>query len=161
MTDAGIDPEAWLAAPVFNDRIASLTARLLQEADRLYARGECGIADLPRSCRPAIHAARLVYADIGHALAAAGLDSVSQRTVVGCGRKLALLMRSLSAWWVAPGHPMAAGSASPALPAVQFLVDAAASSERPRRTFYQRTVRVIDMLERQAQRQRAGLAGNA
>ena len=161
MRQAGIDPDAWLAAPVFDARIADMTARLLAEADRLYARGECGIADLPRSCRPAIQAARLVYAEIGHTLKAAGLDSVRQRTVVSCGRKLVLLLRSCTAWWVAPGHPMAAGSSSPPLGAVSFLVEAAASQDRPTRTFYQRTLRVIDLFERQAQRQRAVSPANA
>jgi hypothetical protein len=51
---------------------------------------------------------------------------------------------------------MAAGAASAPLPAVRFLVDAAASDERPRRTFYQRTLRVIDLFERQAERHRGG-----
>ena len=77
MREAGLDPQAWLAAPQFDARLASVIARLLAEADRLYARGECGVCGLPRDCRPAIQAARLVYAEIGHALDAAGLDSVS------------------------------------------------------------------------------------
>jgi phytoene synthase len=156
LREAGIDPEAWLAAPTFDARVATVVARVLAEAERLYARAECGVADLPRDCRPAIHAARLVYAEIGHALAASGLDSVHRRAIVGSGRKLALLLRSCTALWVSPGHPMAAGAASAPLPAVRFLVDAAASDERPRRTFYQRTLRVIDLFERQAERHRGG-----
>jgi 15-cis-phytoene synthase len=157
MREAGLDPEAWLAAPRFDARVAAVVARLLAEAERLYARAECGVSELPRDCRPAIQAARLVYAEIGHAVAAAGLDSVHQRAVVGRGRKLALLLRSCSALWVAPGHPMAAGGASAPLPAVRFLVEAAASDELPRRTFYQRTRRMIDLLERRAERQRAAV----
>jgi 15-cis-phytoene synthase len=157
LREAGIDPEAWLAAPVFDAGVAAVVARLLAEAERLYARAECGVSRLPRDCRPAILAARLVYAEIGHALAAAGLDSVHRRTVVGRGRKLALLARSCSALWVAPGHPIAAGSASAPLPAVRFLVDAAASNELPGRTFYQRTLRMIDLFERQAERRRVGV----
>jgi 15-cis-phytoene synthase len=152
LREAGIEPDAWLAAPQFNPAIASVVARLLAEAERLYARAECGVSALPRDCRPAIHAARLLYAEIGHALAAAGLNSVHRRAVVGTGRKLALLIRSGTALWVAPGHPMAAGAASAPLPAVRFLVDAAASDDLPRRTFYQRTLRVVELFERQAQR---------
>jgi phytoene synthase len=158
LREAGVEPQAWLAAPVFDARIAAVVARLLAEAERLYARAECGVSGLPRDCRPAIQAARLVYAEIGHALQAAGLDSVRCRTVVGSGRKLALLLRSCSALWVAPGHPMDAGSASAPLPAVRFLVETAASDELPRRTFYQRTLRMIDLFERQAERRRPGLA---
>ncbi len=157
MREVGLDPDAWLAQPVFDDRVAGLVLRLLTEADRLYQRAECGIAELPRNCRPAIQAARLLYAEIGHALARSGLDSVHHRTVVGAGRKLALVLRSSSAWWVAPGHPMQAGGASAPLPAVRFLVDAAASSELPRRTFYQRSLRMIGLFERQAQRGRGAL----
>jgi 15-cis-phytoene synthase len=157
LCEAGIDPDAWLAAPRFDARLAAVVKRLLDEADRLYARAECGVSELPRDCRPAIQAARLVYAEIGHALEAAGLDSVRRRAVVGTGRKLALLLRSCTALWVPPGHPMDAGAASAPLPAVRFLVEAAASNERPRRTFYQRTLRVIGLFERQAERRRSAL----
>ncbi len=154
MREAGLDPEAWLAAPQFDHRLASVIARLLAEAERLYARGECGVCGLPRNCRPAIQAARLVYAEIGHALEAAGLDSVRHRTVVGTGRKLALLLRACAALLRSPGHPIDAGAASAALPAVRFLVEAAASNELPARTFYQRTLRIVDLFERQTHRVR-------
>jgi 15-cis-phytoene synthase len=158
MREAGLDPEAWLAAPQFDRRLASVVARLLAEAERLYARGECGVCDLPRDCRPAIQAARLVYAEIGHALEASGLDSVHRRTVVGTGRKLALLMRACGAVLRAPGHPIAAGAGSEPLPAVRFLVEAAASGELPARTFYQRTLRIVDLFERQTHRLRSATA---
>ncbi len=154
MREAGLDPKAWLTDPQFDERVARVIARLLAEAERLYARGECGVCDLPRDCRPAIQAARLVYAEIGHALEAAGLDSVHRRTVVGTGRKLALLMRACGAVLRSPGHPIAAGAASEPLPAVRFLVDAAATSELPARTFYQRTLRIVDLFERQGHRLR-------
>jgi len=157
LREAGLDPDEWLAAPRFDARVATVVARVLAEAELLYARAECGVSDLPRDCRPAIQAARLVYAEIGRALKVAGLDSVHRRAVVGTGRKFALMLRSCSAWWVAPGRPMEAGAASPPLPAVRFLVDAASSRERPRRTFYQRTLRMIDLFERQAERHRGVL----
>jgi 15-cis-phytoene synthase len=154
MREAGLDPQAWLAAPQFDARLASVVARLLAEAERLYARAECGVIGLPRDCRPAIQAARLVYAEIGHALEAAGLDSVQRRTVVPTRRKLALLVRAVGALVKAPGHPIAAGAGSEPLPAVRFLVDAAASGDLPDRTFYQRTLRMIALFERQGHRLR-------
>jgi 15-cis-phytoene synthase len=154
MREAGLDPQAWLAAPQFDARLARVVARLLAEAERLYARAECGVIGLPRDCRPAIQAARLVYAEIGHALEAAGLDSVQRRTVVPTRRKLALLTRAVGALVKAPGHPIAAGAGSAPLPAVRFLVEAAASNDLPDRTFYQRTLRVIALFERQGQRLR-------
>jgi 15-cis-phytoene synthase len=159
MREAGLEPEAWLAAPSFDARLASVVARLLAEAERLYARGECGVCGLPRDCRPAIHAARLVYAEIGRALECRlGLDSVRQRAVVPTHRKLALLVRGCSALLIPPGHPIAAGAASAPLPAVRFLVEAAATGELPRRTFYQRTLRMLDLFERQAERRRVTVA---
>jgi 15-cis-phytoene synthase len=154
LREAGIDPQAWLAAPQFDARLASVVARLLAEAERLYARAECGVIGLPRDCRPAIQAARLVYAEIGHALEASGLDSVQRRTVVPTRRKLSLLLRAVGALVKAPGHPIAAGAGSAPLAAVRFLVDAAASNELPDRTFYQRTLRMIALFERQGHRLR-------
>jgi phytoene synthase len=87
----GVDPEAWLAEPRFTPGLGRVVARLLAEAERLYARAEPGIARLPARCRPAIRAARLLYHGIGDAVSRAGYDSVSARAVVPMGRKLALL----------------------------------------------------------------------
>lgn len=77
-----IDPEAWLAAPVFNPQIRRVVERLLRAAAVLYVRADAGLAALPPSCRPGMYAARLLYAEIGNELARRGYDSVSQRTVV-------------------------------------------------------------------------------
>jgi 15-cis-phytoene synthase len=153
--EAGIEPRAWLAAPAFGPQLAAVVQRLLAEAQRLYERAECGVAALPRDCRPGIQAARLVYAEIGHALAASGLDSVNRRTVVRRSRQLRLVLGALGASLVPPGHPLTAGGAVEPLPAVRFLVEAGArEGELPRRTFYQRTVRMLDLFERVGQRQR-------
>lgn len=145
LREAGVDPQAWLAAPVFDARIAAVTARLLAEADRLYRRAESGVGALPRDCRPAIQAARLVYAEIGRVVEAAGMDSVSQRAVVRRHRKLALVARACTAALIAPG---AAQESPPPIDAVRFLVDAAASDDLPARNFYERTVRMIDLFDR-------------
>jgi phytoene synthase len=121
LRDAGIDPDAWLRAPVFDARIAQVVESLLAAADALYLRAEHGIAALPRDCRPAIRAARLVYAEIGQQLRREGLDSISHRTVVPRNRKLALMARASAAAWSTPGD--ARHHLTP-LPAIQYLVDA-------------------------------------
>ena len=51
--------------------------RLLAVADTFYERATAGIAALPGACRPGIHAARLIYAEIGREVERAGLDSVT------------------------------------------------------------------------------------
>ena len=85
---AGIDPDRWLDAPVFDENVARFTAQLLDEADRLYRRAEHGIAHLPADCRPAIWGARYIYDAIGARIRANRLDSVSVRAYVGRNEKL-------------------------------------------------------------------------
>lgn len=92
---AGLDPEAWLAAPEEHPAIRLAATRLLEEADRLYARSEGGIALLPSDCRPAIRAARLIYAEIGRSILARPSAPVLRRTVVPRLRKWQLLAASL------------------------------------------------------------------
>jgi phytoene synthase len=157
LREAGIDPQAWLLAPRFDTALAGVIQRLLAAADALYRRAEHGIAALPRDCRPAIHAARLVYAEIGRQLERNGLDAVTRRAVVSTQRKLALIARAACAAFVAP----AATARLPVLPAVQFLVDAAATETRlekrpralPSRSFDERVGWVIELCERQASQQ--------
>jgi phytoene synthase len=171
MREAGLDPDAWLAAPQFNDALGRVVARLLAAADDLYRRAEHGIAELPRNCRPAIRAARLVYAEIGREVERAGLDSISRRAVVSHQRKLALITQALGAALVLP---VPAARLDP-LPAVQYLVEAAlrTSGRTPhvpasatgvaasaQGNFYERTLWVIELFERVAERKRAGLHGH-
>jgi hypothetical protein len=75
-------------APPFRRRSGSVVARLLAEADTLYARADAGIDALPASCRAGIRAARSIYAEIGREVARRGHDGVSQRAVVPAWRKL-------------------------------------------------------------------------
>jgi phytoene synthase len=96
MREAGIDPDAWLARPVFDAALGSVVARLLATAEMLYMRAESGIAELPSACRPAIMAARLIYAGIGGEIARNGHDSVNARAVVGGWRKLGLAAFALT-----------------------------------------------------------------
>jgi phytoene synthase len=156
-----MDADAWLAAPVFDSRIAGFAQRLLLRADALYRRGEFGLAELPWDCRPAIQAARLVYAEIGKQLERDGLNSVNHRTVVSTARKLALIARASAVALKAPASPAVALSP---VPAIQYLVDMV-SCERyptaaqtpwtlPARSFDQRVEWMVDLFGRLEQRER-------
>jgi len=123
LQEAGVDADDWLRQPVFNPAIASVVQRLLKTADTLYSRADAGVAALPRDCRPAIHAARLIYAEIGQQLRRNGLNSVESRSCVPTRRKIALIARATRVWLVAPD---CAALQLSALPEVQYLVDAAA-----------------------------------
>ena len=118
MREAGLDPDAWLAQPVFNPALGEVVQRLLREADALYARAGAGIARLPLSCQPGIWAARYLYAEIGREVERKGYDSVSQRAVVSAQRKARLLARSLAA----PVVPVRQDT-SPTLPEARFLIE--------------------------------------
>ncbi len=120
LREAGVDPDAWLANPVHSPGIAQVVARLLAEADTLYARADAGIAHLDPGFRPAILAASALYSEIGHRLARRGLDSVSRRTTVSVGRKAWLLTRAV-AGAMRSAKPSAAG---PSLAETRFLVEA-------------------------------------
>jgi len=160
--EIGMDADAWLAKPVFDSRIAGFTQRLLLRADALYRRGEFGLAELPWDCRPAIQAARLVYAEIGKQLDREGLDSVNHRTVVSTARKLALIAKATA---VAVKPPVLPDVPLSPVPAIHYLVDIV-SSERhalaiqqpwtvPSRSFDQRVAWMLDLFGRLEQRERA------
>ncbi|MCA9585618.1 MAG: phytoene/squalene synthase family protein [Myxococcales bacterium] len=117
-----IDPEAFLARPEPSEGLAVVIAGLLNHADALYERADHGVSMLPRGCRVAIRAARLVYADIGTEIADAGYDSITRRAYVPTWRKLWLVVRSIAARWQTVS-PLGA----PALEATQPLVLACGS----------------------------------
>ena len=159
--EIGMDADDWLATPLFDARIGGFAQRLLLRADALYRRGEFGLIELPRDCRPAIQAARLVYAEIGHQLERTGLNSVDHRSVVPMRRKLALIARATATALRAPAVP--AVPLSP-VPAIHYLVDIvrfdrgdADEVERtgvPRRSFDERIEWMVDLFERLEQRGR-------
>lgn len=126
----GVSPDEFLSRPGPNDGLRRCVARLLDEADRLYARGLSGVRFLPPGCRAAIRAAGLIYGDIGAAIARAGHDSVSARARVSGPRKLALVGRALATGAVAATPP----SSAAALAANQFLVDAVVNAPPPKET---------------------------
>jgi len=147
LDEAGVDAGHLLAAPACTPGIATL-----------YARAAPGIAALPRDCRTAIHAARLLYADIGRIAADPGFDPVACRAVVTGRRKTALLARAI-------GNSLARWQpdASPAVPAAARLVEAAAllpalvapASPAPRHRPDRQILWVCDLVQRLRQAEQA------
>lgn len=119
LAQAGIDATAWMQRPTCTPELQAVVARLLDEADRLYHQAAAGIALLPRDCRSAIRAARLIYAEIGQQLRRDGLDPLRQRAVVPTSRKLVLLASAS----VLSGWRRAAANDAPPLAAIAYLVD--------------------------------------
>jgi phytoene synthase len=154
MRESGLDPDAWLANPVWRPALARVVERLLEAADRLYERADLGIARLPLTCRPGIAAARRLYAEIGQEVRRRGLDSVSQRAVVSPIRKLALLAPILGSTLRTP-----ADQAAPPLAETRFLLEAIAGQTRTRRPssvgIEGRLVWVLDLFERLEQQDRS------
>lgn len=162
LRDAGIDPDRMIERPSFSRELGEVIRGVLAHADRLYWRAVPAIAALPASCRPAIHTARILYAEIGREIERQDFDSVSRRAVVQPRRKLEAMLLALPA--IALSSRNAAGAA---LPATQFLLDAmpSASTREPAVPPWYRvrdraiwTIDLFERLERQrrAQMQRAG-----
>ena len=91
LVEAGIAPDARLAAPVFSPALGAVVRRLLDAADALYRRVDAGVARLPLACRPGINAARFLYAEIGHEVArsgfAQGLAAAAGADATGIGHR--------------------------------------------------------------------------
>jgi 15-cis-phytoene synthase len=150
LSEMGIDPDRWLAKPGHDAGIGEAVRRLLATADIFYDRSVAGIGALPRSCRPGIHAARLIYAEIGREIARGGFDSVSRRAVVSSQRKLRLLADAFTAS-LAPRATMTdvvEPAASPAIAAVAASSPPRAAIRPPRKGVVDRAVWVIDLFER-------------
>jgi len=167
LREAGIDPDAWLHAPVFTPALGSVVQRVLKAADVLYARVDAGIVRLPPACRPGINAARLLYAEIGREVERAGLDSVSRRAVVPARIKAWVVMRTLATLPV-----LKKDDANPPLEETRFLVEAVtgalarqpAPAEQitrgvPWRNPVDRIVWVIDLFERLERREQVERVG--
>ncbi|MEM8871338.1 MAG: phytoene/squalene synthase family protein [Pseudomonadota bacterium] len=131
MREAGMDPDAFLANPQPGRPLAQVLHRLLGEAQRLYWRSEAGIAALPLRARPAIFAARHIYAAIGSRVRAQDYDSVTHRAHTGTGRKLWLVGQSVVATGLTVLLPRSAVLYGEPLPETRYLVEAAA--QQPRR----------------------------
>jgi 15-cis-phytoene synthase len=163
MEEAGLDPEVWLADPQFDRRIGEVVKRVLAVADTFYRRSIAGIGALPLSCRPGIHAARLIYAEIGREVERQGLDSVSCRAVVTTSRKIRLLadasLRSLGT------HGSMGDQVEPAARALVEAIGAASPAVtatcRPGgRGTVESVVWVLDLFERLERRDQLLRSGN-
>ena len=113
LREEGVDPDRWLAAPRFTPAIGRVTARLLRRAEDRYRRADEAIARLPLAFRPAIGAARLIYAEIGTAVAGRGFDSVSGRSRVSGARKSQLAARALVQALRPPGASLGGAADAP------------------------------------------------
>lgn len=116
----GVDPEAFVRDPRLLPGVQRVVLQLLEVADGLYTTADAGLAELPASVRPAMIAARLVYADIGRVIRKAEGDSVTSRAVVSGPRKAALLGKALFASSGAAGSLLH----EPPAPEAAFLVEA-------------------------------------
>jgi phytoene synthase len=154
LREAGIDPDGFLARPVFSPALGEVVTRLLVAAERLYLRADAGIAALPSRCRPGIRAARVLYREIGCEVARAGGDSVSRRAVVPASRKARVLARGIM-----PAPVVAAHATAPVIPEARFLVDAvlaapwrpapsASAQARPAMSLDERVAWVFDLFGR-------------
>jgi 15-cis-phytoene synthase len=144
LREAGIDPVAWLAAPVPDPGVSEAVQRLLGVAEGLYARASAGVSRLPLACRPGINAARLLYAEIGHEVLRRGAGALHQRAVVPGRRKALLLLRAA----LQPWPDDRALHATP-LPACQPLLDAVAQTPPPESAESSTSIRfLIDLFER-------------
>lgn len=119
LDEVGLDEAAFLANPVFDDRVARLTSRLVDEAEALYDRSLSGISGLPMACRPAIHAARILYREIGREVRRRGHNSVDSRAFIPDRQKLTLLTKAIAAAGVSVKVDPA-----PPLDEVAYLVEA-------------------------------------
>jgi 15-cis-phytoene synthase len=154
MRDAGHDPEAWLRAPIADAAIRGIVQRLLNHADELYARAVSGIAQLPAGCRPGVHAARMLYAEIGREVERGGLDPLSRRAVVPMRRKLRLVAAAMAASVARRGD-----AALPPLEETRFLVEAVTPAPETRApSFGEQIVWVIDLFARLEERERLARA---
>jgi phytoene synthase len=124
LRQVGIDPAEWMARPVHGPALAGVVERLLAAAGTLYARADAGVPELPSDCRTAIRSARLIYSDIGRAVAAAGFDAVTRRAVISWWRKLRWL--AVAAFGSRTAIVDGGRLEAPPLEATRFLVDACA-----------------------------------
>ncbi len=117
--EAGVDPDKWIKAPEYCPQLAEVVERLLAYAEGLYDSAKVGVEALPRSCRPGIESARILYREIGRKIIRDGLNVVERRSVVGPRRKAVLVAGALS------GRDRTTGSKGASTAALgSFLADA-------------------------------------
>ncbi len=123
----GVDVDAWLRAPTLTPGIRDTVEHLLLVAESYYRRAELGIAALPRAARPAIWAARLIYADIGRVIRNNRFDSMTRRARTPGSRKVQLAGQAV---WNALAPPSSNLEVDPT-PEFDFLVRAVTDTPPP------------------------------
>ncbi|OUW04741.1 MAG: hypothetical protein CBD16_01655 [Betaproteobacteria bacterium TMED156] len=158
-----IDPENWLKNPGSSIKIKRIIKKLLSEADKYYQRSDEAITVLPRDCRRAIYAARLIYAEIGHKIEEMDHDSVNNRAVVAFQRKLILILLSYYKSLL-PNFYSSKSLQKNALESIKFLIEPVKNLSKHHRcstrplNFFQRVNWVIDLFVRLEARDRYQLA---
>ncbi len=128
LVQAGTDADAFLRDPRPCPATRRMVARLLAEADRLYARSEPGIAALPVQARMGIWAARLIYAGIGTQVRRQGCDSITQRARTNAAQKLGWMAQAGLRAGAGMLMPHSAVIYAPPLAETAWLVEAAGRS---------------------------------
>ena len=115
LEEAGVAPEE-IAAIKNRSKLALITKRLLQEAQRYYLSGDAGLWHLSFRSACAVAAARHVYAEIGSLLLLRGPSAWDRRSYVTGRRKLWVILggvlhviasmpaRLIRPWSAAPIH---------------------------------------------------------
>ena len=96
LAERGIDADAWMAAPVYDESIQAVVGGMLSVADTLYTRSISGVAALPGACRIGINAARVLYREIGREIIG-GVNPVTTRAITTRQQKLRLLAEAAGA----------------------------------------------------------------
>jgi phytoene synthase len=94
LNEAKIAPEE-ITAPHNREKLATLTARLLREAERYYRSGDAGLWHLSFRSACAVAAARNVYSEIGALLLKKGSRAWDERTYVTGARKIWVVLRGV------------------------------------------------------------------
>jgi 15-cis-phytoene synthase len=126
-------------------------SRLVDETEAIYARATSGISLLPRNCRASIHAARLLYREIG---LQAKRQAHHGRAIVSGRRKFGLMLQAFPA-----AISRAEASTAPAVPEAQHLIDAVMTGGAPQiqaKTITERALWVMELFNALESRNQRG-----
>jgi 15-cis-phytoene synthase len=140
-------PADWLK----NASAAEAATRLVNEAEAIYLRATTGIVLLPRNCRASIHAARLLYREIGRE---AQRRNHKGRAIVSGKRKAQLMLQAFPA-----ALSSRIASMEPAVPETQFLIDAVLTGRAPHaspKTITERALWVMELFNALESRNQRG-----
>jgi 15-cis-phytoene synthase len=130
---------------------AEAATKLVNEAEAIYSRAASGIFLLPRSCRASIHAARLLYREIG---LEAQRRKHQGRAVVSGKRKAQLMLKAFPA-----ALSRKSASTEPAMQETQFLIEAVLTGRspyKPPKSITERALWVMELFDSLESRNRNG-----